>query len=577
MSYLQKLKGATSIHDFAPLIGFEPKKLAYLLFKETPEKKYSQFTIPKKSGGVRTINAPQKGLKLAQKRLANILNSCVQEIESTQNPTRRPLAHGFKKKVKTVSGEHLALGIYTNAKCHNNRRYVLNLDLADFFPSFNFGRVRGFFISNNDFKLPPTVATLIAQVACHENQLPQGSPCSPIITNLITHILDVRLTQCAKKYGCTYSRYADDITFSTNKKEFPEQLATQSEQPNQWLVGKEIEAIIMKSGFSINPAKTRLQFRPSRQLVTGLVVNKKVNIRSEYYRYARSMCHALFSHGTFFIPGGNNPASLQQLEGILSHIHFIKEYSRTPAEIEHRKDQLESAKGTKRPKLDAVTELYSRLLYFRYFVALERPLILCEGKTDVVYLKAAIKQLKKGSFQFPYEIDFFPFTRRISEVMRIHDGTPALKNFIEHYEKSADFKFQPRQHPVIVLLDNDAEAEGVIKLLSGKFKKDGIIYDRNNTFIYHAVFNLYVVFLPKQPNIQDNKIEDFFAQSVTATVLDGKTFSSVNGKGFDNQKHYSKQVLATKIVRPNQGSIDFSGFQSILELIANTIKLHGAK
>jgi RNA-directed DNA polymerase len=79
--------------------------------------------------------------------------------------------------------------------------------------SFNFGRVRGFFISNNDFKLSPKVSTLIAQIACHQNELPQGSPCSPVITNLITHILDVRLTQQAKKYGCKYSRYVDDITF----------------------------------------------------------------------------------------------------------------------------------------------------------------------------------------------------------------------------------------------------------------------------------------------------------------------------------------------------------------------------
>jgi retron-type reverse transcriptase/5S rRNA maturation endonuclease (ribonuclease M5) len=577
MSYLEKLKGTTSIQDFAPLLGFEPKKLAYLLFKIPPEQKYTQFKVPKKSGGERIINAPNAGLKLAQRRLANILNSCIQEIETAQNPRRKPLAHGFVKKAKTDKDANLVLGIHTNARCHRNRRYVLNLDLADFFPSFNFGRVRGFFISNNNFKLHPAVATLIAQIACHQNELPQGSPCSPIITNLITHILDVRLTQRAKKYGCTYSRYADDITFSTNQKVFPDKLATPSDKPNAWAVSSEIEGIIKHSGFNINPAKTRLQFRPSRQMVTGLVVNRKVNIKSEYYRYARSMCHALFTLGSFFRPGSDKPTSLRQLEGILSHIHFIKEFSRTTDEITLRKKVMENAKGKERPKLDAATELYSKFLYFRYFVALERPLILCEGKTDNIYLKAAIKQLaKKNVFTFPHAVDFFPFTRRVSEVMRIHDGAPALKNFIEHYTKSTTFKFQTRSHPVIVLLDNDDEAKKVIDLLSNNFQKDGVTYDQHSNFVYHVVSNLYVMLLPKPAGITKNKIEDFFDPSVTETVLEGKTFSAENGKKFDNQKHYSKQVLATKVVRQTQDTIDFSNFKPVLELLSHTIQLYPA-
>ncbi|MFZ4762208.1 MAG: retron Ec67 family RNA-directed DNA polymerase/endonuclease [Alphaproteobacteria bacterium] len=572
MSYLEKLKGTTSIQDFAPLLGFEPKKLAYLLFKIPAEKKYTQFTIPKKSGGERIINAPNAGLKLAQRRLANVLNSCIQEIESKQTPRRKPLAHGFIKKMKTESDGNLVLGIHTNARCHRNRRYVLNLDLADFFPSFNFGRVRGFFISNNDFKLPPAVATLIAQIACHQNELPQGSPCSPIITNLITHILDVRLTQRAKKYGCTYSRYADDITFSTNQKALPEKLATPSDKPNQWVVGGEIESIIKHSGFNINPAKTRLQFRPSRQMVTSLVVNKKVNIKSEYYRYARSMCHALFSQGSFFLPGSDKPASIRQLEGILSHIHFIKEFSRTDEDRIRREAMIETAKKEKkRLKLDGPTELYSKFLHFRYFAALERPLILCEGKTDSIYLKAAIKQLtKKNIFKFPHAIDFFPFTRRVSEVMRIHDGADALISFASHYQENLSFTMQSGKYPVIILLDNDEKAHGMVEKLKKDFCIDGIKYDRKSNSIYPVIKNLYVVILPMTGG-QDNKIEDFFAPSVLATVLDGKTFSAENGKKFDNQKHYSKQVLATKIVRPTQDTIDFNNFKLILELLAQLI------
>ena len=102
---------------------------------------------------------------------------------------------------------------------------MFNLDIEDYFPSFNFGRVRGFFIRNRHFGLHPSAATLIAQIACFENRLPQGSPCSPVIADLISHLLDVKLAQLAKQHGATYSRYADDLTFSTRKKDFPDALA----------------------------------------------------------------------------------------------------------------------------------------------------------------------------------------------------------------------------------------------------------------------------------------------------------------------------------------------------------------
>jgi retron-type reverse transcriptase/5S rRNA maturation endonuclease (ribonuclease M5) len=574
MSSLEKLKKTSSIQNFAPLLGsnFKPETLAYILYKAPPNEKYKQFSIPKKNGEVRIINAPNKKLKSVQRSLANILNDCIQEIETKKLPIKHHVSHGFKKKLRINSDkkpEYIRLGIHTNARCHRNRRYVLNLDLSDFFPSFNFGRVRGFFIKNNEFKLHPDVATLIAQIACHENELPQGSPCSPIITNLITHILDVRLIQWAKKHKCTYSRYADDITFSTNQKILPDKLAVESGKPNQWLVGHEIEKIINNSGFKVNPVKTRLQFRPSRQVVTGLIVNKKVNIKSEYYRYARSMCHSLFSKGTFTLPNQTEPATLSQLQGILSHIYFIKDFARTPEEKAKRKLLLEIAKkDKKRPKLDSATELYSKFLYFRYFVALECPLILCEGKTDSIYLKAAIKQLaKKNVYDFPYKVKFFPFSCQVRDVMRIHDGTSALKNFIESYAESIAFTTQTKKHPVIVLLDNDKAADNVMKSLK-KYNKTE--YSRKKDFTCDATENLYVVLLPMHEG-KDNKIEDFFDKETLEKEFDGRTFSAKN-KNFDSKKHYPKQIFATKIILQKQGEINFSKFQGILELLSKTIK-----
>src|SRR5205085_12448911 len=137
-----------------------------------------------------------------------------------------------------------------------HRRWVFNLDLEEFFPSINFGRVRGFFLKNRDFELNVDVATVLAQIACHENSLPQGSPCSPVISNLVGHLLDMRLVKLASEAGCTYSRYADDLTFSTNKAEFPPAIAVPSGDKgidsHLWLPGKALEWQIQRSGFGIN-------------------------------------------------------------------------------------------------------------------------------------------------------------------------------------------------------------------------------------------------------------------------------------------------------------------------------------
>ena len=198
MSLLEALKNASSLRDLAQVLNYKPSSLAYVVYKIPSGQKYKTFRIPKKGGGERDISAPIEPLKTLQRRLADILYECREQIE-TETP-RHPLSHGFRRKLSIVS----------NAIQHKNRRYVLNIDLEDFFPSFNFGRVRGYFIRNNAFRLHDKVATIIAQIACFQNMLPQGSPCSPIIADLIAHILDVRLAQLARRNKLTYSRYADD-------------------------------------------------------------------------------------------------------------------------------------------------------------------------------------------------------------------------------------------------------------------------------------------------------------------------------------------------------------------------------
>lgn len=240
-------------------------------------KKYRSFEIPKKSGELRTIHAPEPQLALLQSRLAELLYACVRERKKT-NHRLWFASHGF----------HQDRTIVSNAEMHRRRRFVFNLDLENFFGTINFGRVRGFFMNDSMFALEPKVATIIAQIACHENVLPQGSPCSPVISNLIGNILDSRLLALARDARCTYTRYADDLTFSTNLKLFPAQIAMNLHGAD-WEVGNKLRKTIEQTGFVINPVKARMSLRQSRQTVTGLVVNDKANINQDYYRAARAM------------------------------------------------------------------------------------------------------------------------------------------------------------------------------------------------------------------------------------------------------------------------------------------------
>jgi RNA-directed DNA polymerase len=171
---------------------------------------------------------PFRCLKKLQKRLAGILYDCLTEIEETEK-RKNNLSHAYRRKFSIIS----------NARAHQSRRFVLNIDLKDFFPSFNFGRIRGFFLINKHFKLSEPVATLIAQIASNDGHLPQGSPCSPILSELLTHFLDIRLVRLAAKNKCSYTRYADDITFSTNQKKFPAALAAPAGE--SWALSNELK------------------------------------------------------------------------------------------------------------------------------------------------------------------------------------------------------------------------------------------------------------------------------------------------------------------------------------------------
>lgn len=251
-------------NELADLLGIQRQRLTYLLYVKGLDNMYTSFSIPKKNGDSRIINAPNKELKYIQSKLAEELYLYRKKLME-EKELIGGVSQAFEK----------GKNIFTNALVHRNKRYVINMDLENFFDSFHFGRVRGFFLKSREFELPNEVATVLAKIVCCDGKLPQGAPTSPIISNMICNIFDIRIIKLAKKYRLDYTRYADDLTFSTNDKNY-----LMNKEQFYIEIKKEIE----KAGFHINEDKTRISYNSSRQEVTGIITNKKINIKREYYK-----------------------------------------------------------------------------------------------------------------------------------------------------------------------------------------------------------------------------------------------------------------------------------------------------
>lgn len=259
----------TTPRELASYLGTSYSKLTYLVYGVGVPNLYKNSKIPKKSGGERIIRAPDQRLKIIQLRLKVLL-------EKLYKP--HPAASAFIAE----------RGIVYNAKKHTKKALVFNLDLANFYDSIHFGRIRGLLIAK-PYSFQADTAQLIAHICCVDKVLPQGAPTSPVLSNMVASVLDRRLAHLAKMNNAYYSRYADDITFSF----------VRSDQNNIYTTTPtvaphlDLERLISSAGFSINKSKTRLQARGERQVVTGLKVNAKVNVDRRYIRTTRAMIHSI--------------------------------------------------------------------------------------------------------------------------------------------------------------------------------------------------------------------------------------------------------------------------------------------
>ena len=563
-SVLLSLQTAKSLRAFAPLVGFTPSGLSYTLYKIPLADRYRAFTIPKKSGGERTISAPTPPLRLLQSNLATLLAQCYEEINASAQISRT-VCHGFRPKHS----------ILTNARAHRNKRYVLNLDLEDFFGSINFGRVRGFFIHDRHFSLDPAVATIIAQIACHDNALPQGAPTSPIVSNLIGQILDTRLTRLAKRHGCHYTRYVDDLTFSTRARYFPSALCTQRiDRKNKWELGDRLIDCIERTGFSINDSKTRMQVVGSRQEATGLIVNEKVNVRPEYYRTVRSMCHSLFRTGSYFIPSvlsseDEEPTQithLAPLEGRLSFIYYVKD----------RRDLDSKAKEKARIVRPVGFEnLYKRFLVYKFFVSSDLPVLVTEGKTDIVYLSFAMRSLEQDypllimseDGRIEKCVRFIHPTFINQRVLKLGDGYTGISELINRYaQMMSRYHLSFPRSPVIIVVDNDRGGKAVFNTIESS-RNISIDFGSKESF-FHLGGNLYLVKTPSRGE-EMSCMEDLFSNDVLSIELNGKPFD--RDKKHGDHSAYGKSEFADRVVRPRQDQIDFTQFSPILNGISSAI------
>lgn len=243
------------------------------------EKRYHTFHIKKKNGKLREISAPAKGLRLIQ----FYLNELMKEIYTPQSP-----ANGF------TQGKSIATG----ALVHVGHNYVLNIDLSDFFTTVTKSRVWKR-LTLPPFNFPDRIADVIANLCCikvddptntdkpFKYVLPQGAPTSPLLTNAVCDTLDKRLKKFAKDNGVHYTRYADDMSFSSMYNAF---------RPNKPFM-KKLRAIIEEQHFVLNESKTRIQKQNKHQEVTGIVVNEKLNVSRKYVRDLRQILYIWWKYG----------------------------------------------------------------------------------------------------------------------------------------------------------------------------------------------------------------------------------------------------------------------------------------
>lgn len=296
-----------SEQDLANWLTLSLHELRWFTFDRSADTVYHYFryTIPKRSGGQRVILAPKPELKRVQRQ---ILHEILNKVPL------HPAAHGFAM-------DH---SIVTNAYPHIGHRFVLNLDMKDFFPGITAARVRGIFVNlgysfpvaaglallcTEYDRIPYTRHGLTYYVSKGERHLVQGAPSSPALANLAARSLDKRLSEYSSQLGIIYTRYADDLTFSGDNLDALHKMRRAAYH------------IIEYEGFRVNHQKTRLMTQATRQMVTGVVVNQHTSTPRELRRQVRAIIHNAQRTGLQAQNRDGRENFRAYLQGLIGYIH----------------------------------------------------------------------------------------------------------------------------------------------------------------------------------------------------------------------------------------------------------------
>jgi len=294
--------------EIALAMGISVEKLYFLTNKYpiSSTSHYCRFQISKKTGETRTISAPVPELKAAQKW---ILKYILENIEI------HDAAHGFCRD----------RSIITNARPHVGRSVIVKLDLQNFFQSILYKRVKELFCSFGYSETTATIFSLICTVTetninnritsqdIEKRHLPQGSPTSPAISNLVCDRLDKCLTKLASNLGFCYTRYADDLTFSSFEKA--------SDKINNLI--HESQLIITQEGFTVNRGKIKVLSNSVQQKVTGIIVNKQLNLSRKTLKAFRATLYQIEREGLTGKKWGNSTDLIAAITGFANYVAMV--------------------------------------------------------------------------------------------------------------------------------------------------------------------------------------------------------------------------------------------------------------
>mgnify|MGYP003292510682 FL=1 len=426
-------------------------------------KRYTDFTIPKKSGGVRTISAPVAGLK-------SILYSLNTILQSVYEPSK--YAMGF------VPGR----SVVDNAKIHIGQNYIYNIDLQDFFPSIDKSRVWKR-LTLPPFKFSSDLADVIAGLCTMRMEegdsiryvLPQGAPTSPTLTNIICEKLDRQLAGLAKRFGLLYSRYADDITFSSMHYVYAED--------GEFIA--ELNRIIADNHFIINAKKVRLQKSGMRQEVTGLVVTDKVNVLRQYVRELKTIIHIWERYGY-----------MAATQSLLNHRKHNRTYTRTEAAF-----SLESV-------------VVGKLNYLK----------MVKGENDAVYMKLYMKYATlKGEVHS--RKNKYGHSRSIvyKHTMEIAEFEKKMETKLSYADGMLSFNLCDEKHNVVVSSNIDKEI--LIQHLSsgkrGPITKYQISLCSNGVGLFYMLHKRYCESIGSREKQLQQELNDIVNSDTFNEVLGG--------------------------------------------------------